>query len=831
MVAFTMLISIFAASTNYTRYHFLFMTKKQNIQTILVITFLLLSTIMQAQSGIIKGRVTEGLSNEPIPYATIVIQGTTLGATTDTLGNYEIQNLSPGTYNVDCSTIGFKKRTEYEIAVDNNMPAMVNFSLEKNQTLLKEVSVTAADKFYKMDESPVSVRNIGVNEIQRNPGSNRDISKVIQNLPGVAGTLSFRNDLLVRGGGPSENHFYMDGIEIPNINHFATQGSTGGPVGLLNVDFIREADFYSGAFPANRGNSLSSILELKNKEGRTDHWGGTFTGGYTSSGLSLEGPIGTKSSLLISIRQSYLQVLFKQIGLPFLPTFSDYEFKYTLRPDRKNEITILGLGAIDKFAFNADAVTNAKDSASKEYARYILNYLPSNNQNSNTFGVNWRHYRTNGYSTVVVSRNYLDNMAQKFFNNDESNPSNLVLKYASTEAEIKARIENTGQGMGMRYNYGIGWENATYTNATYNRFSTPMGLDTINFNSRLTFRKYSAFAQLTKGFAEDKLKLSVGVRTDFNDYSASMANPLKQISPRLSVSWQVAQNAHLNMNVGSYYQLPGCTVLGYRDSLGILINKGNDVTYIQATHVVIGGDYFTTFNAKFSIEGFVKLYDKYPFSITNNVSLANLGGDFGVLGNEPITSTNKGRAYGIEFSYQQKLYKGFYGILTYTYVRSEFQNEFHNYIASSWDYQNIINMTIGKKLKRNWEVGAKIKYQGGQPFTPYDELRSLSIPVWSITQQGIPDYTKLNSLRTMGMFDLDIRIDKKYLYKKWALIFYVDVQNALNTKTNGQPFLSVLRDVNGNPIPDPAHPGYYIKQEIANTYGVFTPNVGIIVEF
>ncbi len=332
---------------------------------VFAVVFLISLEATWAQTGIIKGRVSNSISNESLPFATLVIQGLNQAVQSDIDGLYSFTNLKPGTYNVECILLGYGKKVEYEVVVDNNLPAMVNFKLDEQGKQLKEVKVVASDKFYRTEESPLSLRTIGSNEIVRNPGSNRDISKVIQSLPGVAGTLSYRNDILVRGGGPAENRFYLDGIEIPNINHFATQGSTGGPVGLLNVDLIREAEFYTGAFPANRGNALSSVLELKNKDGRTDHWGGTGTFSYTASGISVEGPLGKKASAIFSVRQSYLQVLFKQIGLPFLPTFNDYEAKISIKPNKKNDITLLLLGAIDKFAFNPGA-SNTADSGRRE---------------------------------------------------------------------------------------------------------------------------------------------------------------------------------------------------------------------------------------------------------------------------------------------------------------------------------------------------------------------------------------------------------------------------------------------------------------------------------
>ncbi len=248
---------------------------------------MLLNGVLLGQNGIIKGVVTEASNNQPIPFASVFIEGTTIGVTTDIDGNYEINGLEPNVYDVSASYLGFKTLKKTEIQVTNSKPAIIDLQLEEEAENIQEV-VVKASPFKKPVESPVSLQTIGTAEIQRNPGGNRDISKVIRALPGVTSASSFRNDLLIRGGGPSENRFFLDDIEVPNINHFATQGASGGPNGLINVDFIREVDFYSGAFPANRGNTLSSVFNFKQKDGRDDRLGFTATVGYSDLAATLE---------------------------------------------------------------------------------------------------------------------------------------------------------------------------------------------------------------------------------------------------------------------------------------------------------------------------------------------------------------------------------------------------------------------------------------------------------------------------------------------------------------------------------------------------------------
>ena len=244
---------------------------------------------LTAQTGIIQGRISNKLNNETLPSATVQVVGTTKGTQSDDNGNYEITGLDPKLYNIKVSFVGFKDIEVFEIQVTNAKPTVLNFEMEEATEGLAEV-VVKASPFKKTEESPVSLRTIGVTEIARNPGGNRDISKVIQSLPGVTALPTFRNDLIIRGGAPNENRFYLDDIEVPVINHFATQGASGGPVGMLNVTFLKEVDFYSGAFPSNRSNSLSSVFNFRQRDGASDKWRYTGTIGSSDFGLTAEGP-------------------------------------------------------------------------------------------------------------------------------------------------------------------------------------------------------------------------------------------------------------------------------------------------------------------------------------------------------------------------------------------------------------------------------------------------------------------------------------------------------------------------------------------------------------
>ena len=777
----------------------------------------------------VKGRVTNIKTNEPISYTSVFIYNTALGSTTDSNGYYIIGDVPPGTYTLTCSFNGFKNSTSYEVQVSPVKYTTVDFALEEDIKLLDEIQIVASP-FNKTEESPLSLRTIGSTEIFRSPGGNRDISKVIQILPGVGSSVSFRNDIIVRGGAPNENRFFIDGIEVPNINHFATQGASGGPVGLINVNFIKEVDFYSGAFPANRGNALSSISEFKLKSGNGEKISGTAMLGSSDIGLTVDGPMGKNSNFIFSVRRSYLQFLFKALSLPFLPTYNDLQFKQTVKLSKKSSLTFIGLGAIDKFELNKAANEGVTDSSTIDRNNYILGYIPVNNQWNYTLGASYKLLTKHGFTSVVVSRNHLNNTSLKYKNNTELS-NDLLLDYQSSEIENKIRLENTSYKDRWKFNLGAGFENAHYTNSTFQQIEYQGSAIKNNFNSELTFNKFSLFAQAGWQLLNNKLVLSTGVRSDFSSYSHEMLNPLKQLSPRFSLSYTPFNKWSVNLNAGRYYQLPAYTVLGYRDSLGTLVNKTNNVKYIQSDHLVAGLEFNPNKFSKITIEGFYKTYNDYPFLLKDSISLANLGGDFGVVGNEEVTATSMGRSYGIEFFAQQKLSASVYGIISYTFFKSEFLDKTEKYRPSSWDNRHILNLVAGKRFHKNWEVGVKFRLLGGAPYTPYNVALSSKKAIWDITQQGVFDWDKLNEDRFPLSHTLDIRIDKKWFYTKASINLYLDIQNVYNFQTLGQPFLDVVQDSIGNPISDSIDPTSYKIKLLENRNGNLLPSIGLMVEF
>lgn len=793
----------------------------------IIILLALLQLSVQAQTGRIEGRVFNAKNNEPLPFTNIVIFGTNIGATSDLDGKFIFTGIEPGFTRLAATSVGFENYVSEDFLVTNARTAYIELPMVETSVKLDEV-VVRSSPFVRSQESPLSLRRLNISEIERNPGSNRDISKVIQSLPGVAATPAQRNDVIVRGGGPSENSFFLDGIEIPIINHFATQGASGGPVGIINVDFIREVSLYSGAFPASRGNALSSVIDFRLIDPKKDNW--TFRGtlGATDLGFTANGPITENSGLLFSFRRSYLQFLFDALGLPFLPTYNDIQFKYRWNIDQKNQLTLINLSAYGVNRLNLSLEDPTDDQ------QYILDFLPENYQWSYTIGAVYRHFAANGFHTVVLSRNMLSNEALKYQDNIEEEAFKTI-DYSSREAENRFRYEFTGRQSDWRYNYGAGAMLSRFTNNTFQRQFINGSLEDINRDALLRLWSWNVFGQVSRGFVNDRLNLSFGVRMDANDYSSSMSNMFRQFSPRLSASYALTEKWFLNANTGRYYQRPPYTTLGFTDRDGAFVNRDNGLRYIGVNHYVAGLEYSPNDETKITLEGFYKFYNDYPFSLTDSVSTASKGDDFGIFGLEEVISRDDGMAYGFEVYARNTSFLGFNSILSYTFVRSKFEDGEGSFIPAAWDNKHILNLTLLRDLGNNWNLGGKWRFVGGAPYTPFDVEFSSQVLAWNAQGSPYLDFSRFNALRLGSFHQLDVRVDKQYFFDRWSLMFYLDIQNIYNFKSKSPPVYTRVLDENGMPViinPEaPVSEQRYQLKELQSEAGTILPSIGIMIEF
>lgn len=809
---------------------------KSGIGLLLLVCISYSTTVAQTK-GVIRGFVKDKNTQEPIVGALIAMGGTAIATASDLEGNYKLE-VPVGTYSLKATYLGYKAITHYNITSTSGNAQTVNFELEATNAQLNEVTVTfdkgksaiAADMV-----TPMSTQKLTSEEIRANPGGNFDVSKVIQVLPGVSGGTSVnRNDIIVRGGAPNENVYYLDGIEIPVLNHFQTQGASGGATGILNVSFIDDVQLSSSAFDARYDNALAATFAIKQRNGNPEKFSGNVRLSGTEFATTLEGPLGTRTSYLASARRSYLQFLFQLLDLPIRPEFWDFQYKVAHKLNDKTTLNVIGIGAIDKFR-----LATPKDASPEN--EYIARSNPLIDQWTYTVGLSLKRLIHKGYINLALSRNEFNNGADKFQDN-RYDETYRTLKLRSRETESKGRLDVNQFVNGWKIGYGLMGQHVHYRTDLFNKISeglmdssgkTILPPLTIRFNSEPAFFKWGAFAQLSKRFFNEHLLLSAGLRTDGNTFLVSGKDFTKTLSPRLSLSYALLPKFDITASVGRYYKIPIYTNLGYKDSSGTFLNKS--MNYIESRHYTIGWQYLPQEDLRITMEGFFKNYSDYPVSLLTGISTANQGSEFTAVGNEPVQSTGKGQTYGLEMFIQQKLVKSMFYALSSTIYSSKFSGLDGKLVSSSWNYGYLLSTSIGLKLNKGWELGLKYRISGGQVYTPFQP--DFSQANYQINGTGTLDFTKINSERLAAFQKLDVRIDKKMNFKKLTLDLFIDIQNVLGMTIPGLPRYTFKRKSDNSDFE--TSDGKALKPNGSNGIPVLlesndrivVPTIGFIVEF
>ena len=738
----------------------------------------------QLETGSIFGEIYDGTTNEPIAGANVLIVGSTLGAATDFEGKFTISRVPIGTYSLRISAIGYVPFIATDVVVTVARPAEFHVPLQESTLEVEAVQVTAS-YFQKIPDRPLSNLIQTNEEIRRLPGGLEDVVRAISIIPGVAQVQPGRNDLIVRGGAPSENLFVVDNIEIPNINHFGTQGASGGPLCFVNLDFVDRTNFSTGGFGVRYGDKLSSVLSIDLREGRKDRIGGKSTISASQFGQTLEGPIDENGTFLLSARRSYLDFIFRAAGFGFVPEYWDFLGKGHYHISPKDQLTFLAIGALDNVKYFNDTPDQ----------RFNNSRVLGSDQNQFNGGITWRRLLSNGFSTIsfgqtYVDYNYLqnDSLLQPLFRNSsyehETTFRGDVLLHLFKNTELSAGI----QAKLIRF--------ATEMMITQQR--TSYG-DTIRLDVNLKSNAMKAATYIQLSQTLEKLTLNFGSRIDYFDLIENRF----VFAPRFSVLYVINPATNINISIGRYYKSPS--------NIWLIANPSNtNLSFIGNDQIVLGADYMITLDTKVSFEGYVKKYFDYPTSLTRPyLVLANTGAGFGgseegfaSFGFDPLVNAGSGEARGIELLIQKKLSEiPCYGTVSLSYSESEFRALDGKFRPSSFDQRWIFNLGGGYILNEKWEFSMKFRYATGRPYTPFDLL-------------GNQSASQYNTLRVSANHSLDLRIDRRWSLGSWTLDTYIDIQNIYNRK----------------PVDIPRYNQRTGKVEPNTSIGIL-PSIGISAEF
>ena len=706
----------------------------------------------ESMTGSITGVVIENATREPLPGANVIVVGTTLGAATDLEGKFVIPRVPVGSYSVQASVIGFTPMIETDVVVSSAKPARLEFALMESTIELGEVTVSASF-FQKQTDKPVSLQTQSYEEIRRLPGGLEDVVRAISILPGVAQVQAGRNDLIVRGGAPSENLFVVDNIEIPNINHFGTQGASGGPLSFINLDYVKETAFSSGGFGARYGDKLSSVLTIRLKEGREDRVGGKATISATQFGLNTEGPLDGDGSFLFSARRSYLDFIFKAAGFGFVPEYWDFLGKATYNLGGGDRITVLGVIALDNVRLFNDT----------DEQRFDNSRVLASNQNQAVGGVSWRRLFDHGFTTVTLSQVYVDFDYRQ--NDEQLNPvfRNSSYEYESgLRGDVVYQLSRSTELSGGLQGKLVRFRADMYLRPFQSSFGQALAVDAMYDTSAV---KAAAYAQLSQKFG--RFRATAGIRADyFNLIEENLV-----VAPRFALTYALSEVSNLNASVGRFYQAPSYVWL-------VADASNRSLKFVGANQYIVGVDHLPRDDVRLSLEAYYKEYFDYPASVNRPyLVLANTGAGFGgadegfaSFGIDQLVSAGKGRARGVEFLAQKKSSRiPHYALFSVSYNVSEFKALDGTYRPSSFDQRWIVNLGGGFLFDERWELSGKFRLATGRPYTPF-------------RPDGTQDPSRYNTARIVTNHSLDIRLDRRWMFSGWTLITYLDIQNIYNRK-------------------------------------------------
>ncbi len=776
----------------------------------------------QAQTSILEGRIVLSKSDSLITTCQITLKGDGWEKTTksDSSYNFKFNGLPRGLCNLTISNDRDESSMViHELYLSPVKPLLLVVPLESS-FFLDEATVTA-DAFKTTSETPLSLKSINWAEMQRMPGATLDLSKAIQSFPGVLPKSSFGYNISIRGGSSSENVYRMDGIDIPTINHFSIQGASGGAVSLINMDFIENVELYSGAFPSSMSNVLSGALNIELRTSRTDRFGSRVTLGATDYGASLEIPMGKKTNLMISGRNSFSQHYFKLFSIPVLPTYQDAQLRLHHQISKSQDLTIIGIGGWDKYELFIKPLDKSSESL-----LYNVGYIPEGNQSTRVLGGRYRKYLKNGLKTLTLSTDFITNNADKFIGNDSE--GDRQLRYESSEQKIRMRYErlwnfdkNRNLSIGLNID-GIQWEFDSWSLK-----GQPSGIDTAILKSNDFIIQTGVFITYNQRVLNNRGDLNIGLRTDLSNYNLDMINPLAQLAPRASFKYQLSSKWTWNTHIGRYAKLPPSILMAANRSN----NRSNFTHFTLADHLGTGIEFQSGKTYRVSMELYRKNYRRAPFLENDQIAFANSIGTYVAIGDQPSSSNALGRSYGFEIFLQQKLKRNYWWMAAYNFGRSEYLSENNNWAPSIWDSRHTVSITNGYTWGKGWQIGAKWRFSSGTPYTPFDRSSSSLVSNWDILQRGVFDYSIVNSERLAPFTQLDLRLDKTYANKKWSFSWFLDLSNIASGNIPLMPYLTVERDPNSQPILQSGDPSRYRMQLLESDTGRVLPTIGMIFDF
>jgi len=697
----------------------------------------------EKRTGVIKGRIMNYETQKPLSGVSVTIKDSDWITQSDVNGTYALPAIPVGFFVLSFELDGYYTDTRTDVIVRPGRATFVNVEMFAVRTITEEVRVTA-DYFPTTPDKPGSQRQFNTEELRRNAGSAGDVSRALYDVPGIIKADEEANDLIVRGGSPVENGFYVDNIFVPNINHFPQWGASGGNINMLNMHFIESLDIYTGGFDAPFGNRLSSIIDIGYREGNRENFNGQVNLSIIGFGAQAEGPLpNKKGSFMLSGYRSYLDIVSSFLGSDNPSDYYDIQGKIVYDIDDSNRLSFLTI----------NGYSETKEDRQEEMEAGAGNYSWER-FNISTVGLNWRHvWGGKGFSDTSLSYSFMKGK------DDGWNVSDDESAYFFNYRDQWITLRNTNQiHLGTAHQLKFGVE------AQHNRFFCHNFDDNEPKNLKGT---YSAAFLSYLYYPFENFSISTGFRLDYFPLSERF-----HASPRLSFSWVLTKRFSVYGAFGMFHQQMPLFLLKQHPE-NVRLNE------MFARHLVLGFKYLLFPDTQATLEIYDKQYDHFPMSSRAPYFflIDDLSGDDAMFGNWGRL-VDEGKAYsrGVEFTIQKKLAKNLYGLINLTYYRARYRDLMGVWRNRVYDNRFIVALSGGYKPSKNWEFSVRWIWMGGKAYTPVDEEKSI--------ENGWP-WVWVDDIMTGYLDDyknLSVRAERRFNFARSNLVVYAGAWNVFDSQ-------------------------------------------------
>ncbi len=760
------------------------------------ITFTLLFALfvfqiaLLAQTQTVRGTVLDKQSEMPLIGATVELleSDPPVGTVTDEDGHFTLTGVPVGRQAFRISYLGYNTGTVPNILVTSGKEVQLSLSLEESVAQLSEVVVKArVDKDRPINEmATISARQFNVEEVQRYSGGRNDVAKLVANFAGVAANNDQRNDIIIRGNSPTGVLWRLEGIPIPNPNHFSTLGTTGGPVSALNPNMIGNSDFLTGAFPAEYGNALAGVFDIHLRTGNRDRFETSLQlGAFSGLEAMLEGPLSKQngSSFVVAYRHSFTEIADAaglDIGTNATPKYKDLTFNVDFGKSKAGRFSLFGIGGTSNINFLAAELDTAD----------LYTNPNQNSYNKSQFGVlGLKHsliLNEKSYLRTVLSASYTGN---EFYADDigidEGNPFR-VIDVRDDQATFRlSSYYNNKVSKRLTLRTGILIQQQNLDTRVDDRENTP-DLDGDGKSDWFTDRDFDGSFNQSEAFAQglyrltEQLSFNAGLHALYFNLTEDFA-----LEPRVAVNWNFAPKHDLNLGFGLHHQTQPLPVFLFQEQLpdGSYVRTNGNLDFTRSQHYLLGYDFKPAADWRIKAEVYFQQLSNVPVESTpSSFSMLNTGADFVFPDRSGLVNEGKGTNQGMELTVEKFFSKGYYGLFSASFFDSKYKGSDGIERSTAFDGEYVVNFLGGKEFaldskgRRALTLDTKVTFAGGRPYTPihFEASRQAGREILFEDQAFSLQYD--NYFR----WDVKIGFRSNSPKKKFSQTFFLDFQNVTN---------------------------------------------------